>query len=148
MPSCTTSVPSPARRLVSRKSALRSRTTNLRSNTHFWCLQGISRNKKNKLRNLARLWSFFVIAARQSVNMRTDSSIKRYPDGDLLFQKNHLQRLFMGIADKLSILFCVLPDSTNSKSIGKCYLMIFHSPPLREPPMRIIRPLCFNFLIW
>ena len=31
---------------------------------------------------------------------------------------------------------------------GKCYLTIFHSPPFREPPIRIILPANLSFLIW
>ena len=33
-------------------------------------------------------------------------------------------------------------------SVEKSYSTTLHSPPLREPPMRRIRPLCFNFFIW
>ncbi len=40
------------------------------------------------------------------------------------------------------------PICPSTIAVGKIYSTTFHSPPLREPPTRIIRPRCFNFLIW
>ena len=34
-------------------------------------------------------------------------------NGGLLFQKNYPQRLFMGIADRRSMLFCISPNCNN-----------------------------------